>query len=120
MADNCSSFHCDCCTHYSHTAGDNAGAITGKGLDKIGHFVAYGAITFLLVLSIKARPSLLSAAILFFVTSALGAVDELTQPLVNRVASPVDWIADIVGISVVLLAFICFNHSNLTTQNAKL
>ncbi len=91
-----------------------------KGLDKIGHFVAYGAITFLLVLSIKARPSLLSAAILFFVTSALGAVDELTQPLVNRVASPVDWIADIVGISVVLLAFICFNHSNLTTQNAKL
>ena len=91
-----------------------------RGLDKIEHFVAYGAITILFVLSRRDRFSLLSAAVLFFATSALGAVDELTQPLVNRVASPVDWLADIVGISVVLLAFVCFNHSNLTTQNAKM
>ena len=55
--------------------------------------------------------SLLSAAALFFAISALGAVDELTQPLVNRIASPFDWLADITGIGVVLIAFICFNHS---------
>ncbi len=82
-----------------------------SGLDKIEHIVAYGAITFLFILSLRDRFSLLSAAILFFAISALGAVDELTQPLVNRVASPVDWLADIVGISVVLLAFVGFNHS---------
>ena len=82
-----------------------------SGLDKIEHIVAYGAITILFVLSFRDRFSLLSAAILFFAISALGAVDELTQPLVNRVASSVDWLADLVGISVVLLAFVCFNQS---------
>ncbi len=61
-----------------------------SGLDKIEHIVAYGAITFSFILSLKARPSLLSAVILFFAISVLGAVDELTQPLVNRVASPID------------------------------
>lgn len=82
-----------------------------SGLDKIEHFVAYGAITLLFVLSLRDRFSLLSAAALFFAISALGAVDELTQPFVNRTASPFDWLADIIGISVVLLAFICFNQS---------
>jgi len=82
-----------------------------SGLDKIEHFAAYGAITLLFVLSLRDRFSLLSAVALFFAISALGAVDELTQPLVNRVASPIDWLADIIGIIVVLLAFICFNHS---------
>jgi len=82
-----------------------------RGLDKIEHFVAYGAITLLFVLSLRDRFSLLSAAVLLFAISALGVVDELTQPLVNRTASPVDWLADIVGISVALLIFIFFNHS---------
>ena len=82
-----------------------------SGLDKIEHFVAYGAITILFVLSLRDRFSLLSAAVLFFAISALGVVDELTQPFVNRTASPFDWLADIAGISVVLLAFICFNYS---------
>ncbi len=82
-----------------------------SGLDKIEHILAYGAITILFGVSFRDRFSLLSAAILFFAISALGAVDELTQPLVNRIASPIDWLADIVGISVVLLAFVCFNHS---------
>ena len=82
-----------------------------RGLDKIEHIAAYGAITILFVLSLRTRLSLLTAAAFFFAISALGAVDELTQPLVNRTASPLDWLADIVGISVVLLAFVCFNHS---------
>ena len=76
-----------------------------SGLDKIEHFVAYGVITFLFILSLRDRFSLFSAVALFFAISALGAVDELTQPLVNRTASPVDWLADIAGISVVLLTF---------------
>ena len=36
-----------------------------RGLDKIEHFVAYGAITILFVLSLRDRFSLLSAAVLF-------------------------------------------------------
>ena len=88
-----------------------------RGLDKIEHIAAYGAITILFVLSLRTRFSLLSAATLFFAISALGAVDELTQPLVNRTASPFDWLADIVGISVVLLAFVCFNHSKRQAAN---
>jgi VanZ family protein len=82
-----------------------------SGLDKIEHIVAYGVITFSFILSLRARPSLLSAVILFFAISVLGAVDELTQPLVNRVACPFDWLADIIGISVVLFIFVCFNYS---------
>ncbi|MFC1792682.1 VanZ family protein [Planctomycetota bacterium] len=89
------------------------------GLDKIEHIVAYGAITFSFILSLRTRLSLLSAAILFFAISILGAVDELSQPLVNRVACPVDWLADIVGISVVLLIFVCFNYSKHQAVTAK-
>lgn len=82
-----------------------------SGLDKIEHIVAYGAITFLFVLSLRARPSLLSAAVLFFAILALGVIDELTQPFVNRTASLADWLANVTGIVIVLLSFICFNHS---------
>jgi VanZ family protein len=81
------------------------------GLDKIEHFVAYGAITFLFVLSLRDRFSVLSAAILFFGISVVGALDELTQPLVNRTASPIDWLADIFGIIIVLLVVIFLNSS---------
>ena len=86
-----------------------------SGLDKIEHVLAYGAITILFVVSFRVCPSLLLAAVLFFAISVVDAVDELTQPLVNRVASPFDWLADIVGISVVLLAFVCFNQSKRQT-----
>lgn len=86
-----------------------------RGLDKIEHIAAYGAITIFFVLSLRDRFSLLSAAALFFAISALGAIDELTQPLVNRTASPMDWLADIAGITVVLLACIYFNHSKRQT-----
>ena len=90
------------------------------GLDKIEHFAAYGAITILFVLSIRDRLSLLSAAALFFAISVLGAVDELTQPFVNRTANPFDWLADIVGIIIVLLVCICFiftKHKAVTNAN---
>jgi len=76
-----------------------------SGLDKLAHALAYGAITILFVVSLRDRFSLLSAAALFFAISALGAVDELTQPLVNRTASPFDWLADLVGVTSVLLLF---------------
>jgi len=79
-----------------------------SGLDKLQHFLAYGVITLLFILSLKSSPSLLSATILFFIISAFATLDELTQPFVNRVASPIDWLADIVGIVTVLFSSLCF------------
>ena len=74
-----------------------------SGLDKIYHFVAYGAITFLFILSLKSSPSLLSFLLVFFTILAVGIVDEVTQPLVNRQASYADLTADAVSIGTVLL-----------------
>ena len=74
-----------------------------SGLDKLEHVVAYGAIALLFILSLNSF-SVFSALILFFAISAFGAVDELTQPFVNRVASPIDWLADIIGIVAVLFS----------------
>lgn len=82
-----------------------------SGLDKIEHVIAYGVITLLFILSIKKRFSLFRAIILLFAISVFGAIDELTQPLVNRVASPIDWLADIIGIVAVLFSSLHISSS---------
>jgi len=82
-----------------------------SGLDKLQHFLAYGAMTLLFILSFKTSFTMLSALVLFFAISSVATLDELTQPFVNRVASPIDWLADIVGIIIALLAFVYFNRS---------
>jgi len=91
-----------------------------SGLDKLAHAFAYGAITLFFILSLKTSPTMLSASLLFFAILAVGAVDELTQPSVNRTASLADWLADIVGVSGVLLFFLRFKRpgyqSTLTAQ----
>ena len=81
------------------------------GLDKLAHTLAYGAITLLFILSLRTSPTLLSASLLFFAILSVGAIDELTQPFVNRTASLTDWLADIIGVSGVLLFSVCFKHS---------
>jgi VanZ family protein len=80
--------------------------LQASGLDKIEHVVAYGAITILFVLSLRVRFSLLSAVVLFLAISVVGAFDELTQPFFNRIASPMDWAADLSGIITTLLVFL--------------
>lgn len=90
------------------------------GLDKLTHALAYGAITYLFVLSLRTCPTMLSSLLLFFAILALGAIDELTQPLVNRTASLADWLANLIGVSGVLLFFLRFKRPGyqltLTTQ----
>ena len=71
--------------------------------DKLYHVVAYGAITFLFILSLKSSPSILSSLFVFFALLAIGIVDEITQPLVNREASLTDLAANVIGIVTVLL-----------------
>ncbi len=91
------------------------------GLDKLAHVSAYGVITLLFILSLRTSPTMLSASLLFFAILALGALDELTQPFVSRTASLADWLANIIGVSGVLLFFLRFKRpkyqSTLTTQH---
>lgn len=76
------------------------------GLDKCLHAVAYGAITFLLVLSIKSSISPVSALLVLFVLLGIGSLDEITQPLVRRQASFGDLLANAIGIATILSLFI--------------
>jgi len=79
-----------------------------SGLDKLYHVVAYGAITFLFILSLKSSPSLLSSLLFFFAVLAIGVADETTQPFVNRQASYADLAADAISIvTVLLLSAVC-------------
>ena len=71
--------------------------------DKLHHVVAYGGITFLFILSVKISSTPLLFYLLFFAILAIGIVDEVTQPLVNRTASLADIVANFIGIATVLL-----------------
>lgn len=82
-----------------------------NNLDKVQHIVAYGMITLFFALSIRNSFSLLSAVILFFFILTIATLDEFTQPFVNRQASPIDWLADMVGIVAVLFSFFFFTSS---------
>ena len=74
-----------------------------SGLEQLLHVVAYGAITFLFILSVKSSFSLRSALLVLFALLAIGIIDEITQPLVNREASLTDLAANVIGIVTVLL-----------------
>lgn len=67
------------------------------GLDKLAHIAAYGIITFLFLLSLRNASSLLTVLFLLLLLS-IGAIDEITQPLVNRIGSIWDWCANLCGI----------------------
>jgi len=75
------------------------------------HIVAYGVITFLFLLSFRNSLSLIQTLLLFLTISAVATLDELTQPFVNRIASPIDWLADIIGIIIPLLIFLYFSRT---------
>ena len=77
--------------------------LSESGLDKLQHVVAYGAITFLFIFSLKSSLSMLSSLLVFFALLVIGMVDEVTQHLVNRQASFVDLVADVIGMVTVLL-----------------
>lgn len=74
--------------------------------DKLHHVIAYGAITFLFILSLKVSSTPFLLSLLFFAILAIGIVDEVTQPLVNRTASLADVVANFIGIATVLLVSI--------------
>ncbi len=67
--------------------------------DKVEHVAAYGMVAAFLFLSLRRPvPPVLLLAV-FAVLALIGALDEMTQPLVNRQASFVDYGADLVGVA---------------------
>lgn len=67
-------------------------------LDKVGHFVGYAVLAWLLMLALLRVVRLPAAIILtILIIAAYGALDELTQPYVNRSADFWDYTANLVG-----------------------
>ncbi len=72
---------------------------TGVG-DKVPHGVVYGGLAWLYLLALASRGHSLWRPIgVVLLVLAIGAVDEVTQLLVGRSCSLIDWLADVVGIS---------------------
>jgi len=67
-------------------------------LDKAEHFLSYGMVAALFLLSLPNRVRFTVPAIGLLILAAIGIFDELTQPLVNRQASMGDYAADVIGI----------------------
>ena len=75
--------------------------LSGNIIDKAEHAVAYGVIALLFLLALRRPPGGKALLVLLLAGAAVGALDELTQPLVNRIASTHDFAADVVGIALV-------------------
>ena len=71
-------------------------------LDKVLHVLAYGLLTFLALKSLQAPGPLICVA-LVLILSLFGGLDEYTQTFVGRRGSLMDWLADLVGITLVLI-----------------
>jgi VanZ family protein len=95
--------------------------LQGSGLDKFLHAAAYGAIAFILVLSIKATFSVPWALLFLLVLLGIGSLDEITQPLVSRQASFGDLLANVFGILTVFSLSIIFRQrlQKLKTESAS-
>ena len=75
-------------------------------LDKAEHFAAYGVLTLLFLFSFRRPPGVKAMLLVLLVGAMVGALDELTQPWVNRIASWLDFAADVIGIAIGCAAFL--------------
>lgn len=77
-----------------------------KMADKVEHVVAYGVVSLLFVLSLKRSAPLTVLIAGLLALAGIGALDEITQPLVNRTASVMDYAADLAGIAAACVIFL--------------
>jgi len=75
-------------------------------LDKVEHVVAYGLIAVLFLLSLPNPVRFVPAAAGLLALAGVGILDETTQPLVNRIASVGDYLADLIGIGLACVVFL--------------
>ena len=73
--------------------------LQANALDKVAHILAYGLVTTLFLLSLKrpVRPAVLVLGLVGL--AVIAAVDEITQPLVNRTCDLWDYVSDLIGIA---------------------
>jgi VanZ family protein len=74
--------------------------------DKVEHIVAYGLMagSFLLSLQRPVRPVLLLLGLAAL--ALIGALDETTQPFVNRTCDLMDYLSDLTGITLASVVFL--------------
>ncbi len=75
-------------------------------LDKIEHAVAYGLIAILFLCSLRRPVRPLLVLIVLVALAVVGALDEVTQPMVNRYASITDYAFDLIGIAAACVIFL--------------
>ena len=75
--------------------------------DKTLHFLAYAGLAFLTAASSAILTSRLGLrwVITIVLLAGYAALDEFTQPLVGRTAEMADWLADLTGVVVGLIAY---------------
>lgn len=77
----------------------------GLPLDKVAHFTAYAVLAALMLRATAAPRSWAAFAVVLFAVAAFGAVDEWHQSFIpRRSMSFADWVADVSGALVGLLA----------------
>ncbi len=79
-------------------------------IDKAEHVVAYGLISICSIPAVKRRHGRILLAVLLAVT-VLSALDELTQPLIGRTASPWDLLADLIGVALAFMMSLIRRHT---------
>lgn len=92
-------------------------------LDKVEHAVAYGLIAMFCLRSLRRPVRSLLLLILLLALAVVGALDEITQPLVNRHASITDYAFDLIGIAAACVIFLVGRgrggHAKTKMQDAK-
>jgi len=86
--------------------------------DKIQHFGAYGLVAAFLILSLRRPVRLWLLLAVLSGLALVGALDEVTQPLVHRHASIIDYAADLVGIAVACSIFLIRGRPWLSAPRA--
>jgi VanZ family protein len=79
--------------------------------DKLLHFIAYGLLGLLAALMLRSRGRLVgrTAPVLAAGLAAWAVIDEATQPLFGRAADPLDWVYDVIGITIGIAAIVVAN-----------
>ena len=66
------------------------------------HIVIYGLLTWMLLRALAGRGWRWAVPVTLVLIMAIGAVNELTQPLVGRSCSLLDWLTDLAGATVAI------------------
>lgn len=82
----------------SHLPGESMPLLGGL-FDKLVHALAYGSLALFLLKGASPDGRVWPTLMVFVGLAAVGAIDEVTQPLAGRTCALADWMADIAGVS---------------------